>query len=225
MLYLCLREIEAVGLRVAGTCGINNLSLSSSICNAAILCCVKRKLWHGLILPPPSVPCTLSPYCSGDDKYLPFLLCQPALCSSLPCRLTSAACSVTKQNEEALLKTLLPHTQDVLTFTPLFWWIPSTPEATQGGEHVQKMHKLVRKSWQYSYITNPGPALKTVAAWGLPIRKHLCRAELCVRQGIWATPDAWAGRQLVLVASTCKVKEETWWLWKWTGWQAPQRYL
>lgn len=133
-----------------------------------------------------------------------FLLCQPALCCSLPCRLTSAASSVTKQNEEAL--TLLPHIQDVLTFTPLFWWIPRTPEATQGGEYVQKMHKLVRKSCQYSCITNPGTGLKMVAAWGLPIYKHLRRPELCVSQGIWATPDAGAGRQLVLVASTCKVK-------------------
>lgn len=170
MLYLCLREIEAMGLRIAGTCGINNLSLSSSTCNAAVLCCVKRKLWQGLILPPSSLPCTLSPYCSGDDKYLSFLLCQPALCSSLLCRLTSADSSVTEQSEEAILKTLLHHVQDVLTVTPLFWWIPSTPEATHGGEHLQKVHKLVRKSWQYSYMTNSGTALKMVAAWGLCVR-------------------------------------------------------
>lgn len=162
----CLREIEAVGLRIAGTCEINNLSLSSSICNATVLCCAKRKLWQGFILPLPSLPCTLPPYCSGDDKYLPFLLCQPAGCSSLPCSVTSADSFVTKQNEEAMLKTLLPPVQDVLT---LFWWIPSTPEATQGGEHVQKMHKLVRKSWQYSHMTNPGTALKMVAVWGLCI--------------------------------------------------------
>lgn len=47
---------SAMGLRVAGTCGINSLSLSSSICNPAILCCVKSKLWQDLILPPPSLP-------------------------------------------------------------------------------------------------------------------------------------------------------------------------
>lgn len=91
MFCLCLTETEAVGLRVAGTCGINNVSLSSSLCNAAILCCVKRKLWQGVILLPPSLPCTFSPCCSGDDEYLSFLLCQPALCSNSPCRLTSAA--------------------------------------------------------------------------------------------------------------------------------------
>lgn len=56
MLYLRLREIRAMGLRVAGTCGINSLSLSLSICNPAILCCVKSKLWQDLILPPPSLP-------------------------------------------------------------------------------------------------------------------------------------------------------------------------
>lgn len=44
MLYLCFREIKAVDLRVAGMGGINSLSLSSSVCNAATLYCVERKL-------------------------------------------------------------------------------------------------------------------------------------------------------------------------------------